>query len=186
MNVRISQQMKYHKFNKETINIGNENVVTRVYGKNPSTIKVIKGKVSVNSDEIIIRNTLAKTLHKSVEDEVNIKTNNEKDKKYKIVDLYKSVNNLGKEAYILNSGYGKLGWPSRRIRKVIQFKKYEDIDKILDKNYNLDTSVIMSNAGSSTDNLIKVIQNAMFFIFTYSISDFISSFSSHYFFIQYG
>ena len=74
------------------------------------------------------------------------------------------MNNLGKEAYILNSGYGKLGWPSRRIRKVIQFKKYEDIDKILDKNYNLDTSVIISNACSSTDNLIKVIQNAMFFI----------------------
>ncbi len=49
-------------------------------------------------------------------------------------------------------------------QKVIQFKKYEDIDKILDKNYNLDTSVIISNACSSTDNLIKVIQNALFFI----------------------
>lgn len=49
-------------------------------------------------------------------------------------------------------------------QKVIQFKKYEDIDKILDKNYNLDTSIIISNACSSTDNLIKVIQNALFFI----------------------
>lgn len=49
-------------------------------------------------------------------------------------------------------------------QKVIQFKKYEDIDKILDKNYNLDTSVIISNACSSADNLIKVIQNALFFI----------------------
>ena len=49
-------------------------------------------------------------------------------------------------------------------QKVIQFKKYEDIDKTLDKNYNLDTSVIISNACSSTDNLIKVIQNALFFI----------------------
>ena len=49
-------------------------------------------------------------------------------------------------------------------QKVIQFKKYEDIDKILDNNYNLDTSVIISNACSSTGNLIKVIQNALFFI----------------------
>lgn len=103
-------------------------------------------------------------IHKSVEDEVNIKTNNEKDKKYKIVVLYYSVNNLGKEAYILNSGYGKLGWTSRRIRRLFILKKYEDIDKILDKNYNLDISVIISNACSSTDNLIKVIQNALFFI----------------------
>ena len=151
-------------FSQTTLKIGNENVVTMVYGKIPSTIKVIKGNVPVNSDEIIIGNNLAKTLHKSVGDEVNIKTNNEKDKKYKIVGLYNSVNNLGKEAYILNSGYGKLGWPVKTNQKVIQFKKHEDVDKILDKNYNLDTSVIISNARSSTDNLIKVIQNALFFI----------------------
>ena len=151
-------------FSQTTLKIGNENVVTMVYGKIPSTIKVIKGNVPVNSDEIIIGNNLAKTLHKSVGDEVNIKTNNEKDKKYKIVGLYNSVNNLGKEAYILNSGYEKLGWPVKTNQKVIQFKKHEDVDKILDKNYNLDTSVIISNARSSTDNLIKVIQNALFFI----------------------
>lgn len=151
-------------FSQTTLKIGNENVVTMVYGKIPSTIKVTKGNVPVNSDEIIIGNNLAKTLHKSVGDEVNIKTNNEKDKKYKIVGIYNSVNNLGKEAYILNSGYGKLGWPVKTNQKVIQFKKHEDIDKILDKNYNLGTSVIISNARSSTDNLIKVIQNALFFI----------------------
>ena len=68
-------------FSQTTLKIGNENVVTMVYGKIPSTIKVTKGNVPVNSDEIIIGNNLAKTLHKSVGDEVNIKTNNEKDKK---------------------------------------------------------------------------------------------------------
>lgn len=151
-------------FSQTTLKIGNEIVVTMVYGKIPSTIKVIKGNVPVNSDEIIIGKNLTKTLHKSVGDDVNIKTNNEKDKKYKIVGIYNSVNNLGKEAYILNSGYRKLGWPVKTNQKVIQFKKHEDIDKILDKNYNLDTSVIISNARSSTDNLIKVIQNALFFI----------------------
>ena len=99
--------------------------------ENPSTIKVIKGKVSVNSNEIILRNNLAKTLHKSVEDEVNIKTNNEKNKKYKIVVLYNSVNNLGKEEYILNSGYGELGWPSRRIKRLFSLKNMRILIKFL-------------------------------------------------------
>ncbi|MCN75843.1 ABC transporter permease, partial [Listeria monocytogenes] len=154
----------FESFKQSTIKIEKQNVITLIYSSIPKDTNINEGILPKNSNEILITNLLSKKLNKQVGDYVELKSSKEISKKYQIVGKYQTVNNLGMEIQMLDSGYNLISEDSVIFQKSIKFDQLDVADYVINKHKNNIQNVTLINGRSSTDNLISTVQRSVTFI----------------------
>lgn len=170
-NISTVTPIKSSDYNQETkILLKDETIPVHRYSQIPHEIKLLAGHQPKQPNDLLISNSLMKTLHLSIDQTVPVKTATVNNKQLTIVGTYQTINNLGKEAYGLidkdlpiNSTY-------------IILKNKTNKDKLLNRfshgNVQLiDTSASTQNLTTSVQRAVGVLANVILLL-TFIVSGF--------------
>lgn len=151
----------YQSFTQTTLLIDGNNAVALIYGEIPDTITIVEGVAPEDSNEILLATSLRNSLDKDVGDTVKLKSSGGNVEEYIITGLYQTVNNLGVEFCMLQSGYEHINSGELILQKVIQLEEPQLIeDVVLDYEENT-YGVSVVNGRSSSEGLIGTIQSSL-------------------------
>lgn len=151
----------YQSFTQTTLRIDNNNAVALIYGEIPDTITIIEGVAPENSNEILLATSLRNTLGKNVGDTVELKSSGGNVEKFVITGLYQTVNNLGVELCMLQSGYEHINNGELILQKVIQLEEPQLIEDVVLAYEENTYGVSVVNGRSSSEGLIGTIQSSL-------------------------
>jgi ABC-type transport system, involved in lipoprotein release, permease component len=148
----------FQNFSQSTIQIESQNIIALIYGEISSDMIINNGNLPNNEKEILVTTLLSTKLDKNIGDYVELKSSKGNVEKFKIAGLYQTVNNLGMEIQMLDSGYDLISESSVSSQKAIKFVDIVDLEAIVTQyqENNLDVTVI--NGRASSDSLIATIQ----------------------------
>lgn len=160
-NISTVTPIKSSGYNQETkILFKDEAVPVHRYSQIPHEIKLLAGHQPKQPNDLLISNSLMKTLHLSIGQTVRVKTATVNDKQLTIVGTYQTINNLGKEAY------GLIDTALPITATYINLKNTTNKDKLLNRfshgNVQLiDTSASTQNLTTSVQCAVEVLANVI-------------------------
>ncbi|APE76683.1 ABC transporter permease [Leuconostoc mesenteroides subsp. jonggajibkimchii] len=160
-NISTVTPIKSSGYNQETkILFKDEAVPVHRYSQIPHEIKLLAGHQPKQPNDLLISNSLMKTLHLSIGQTVRVKTATVNDKQLTIVGTYQTINNLGKEAY------GLIDTTLPITATYINLKNTTNKDKLLNRfshgNVQLiDTSASTQNLTTSVQCAVEVLANVI-------------------------
>lgn len=160
-NISTVTPIKSSGYNQETkILLKDEAVPVHRYSQIPHEIKLLAGHQPKQPNDLLISNSLMKTLHLSIGQTVRVKTATVNDKQLTIVGTYQTINNLGKEAY------GLIDTTLPITSTYINLKNTTNKDKLLNRfshgNVQLiDTSASTQNLTTSVQRAVEVLANVI-------------------------
>lgn len=160
-NISTVTPIKSSGYNQETkILFKDEAVPVHRYSQIPHEIKLLAGHQPKQPNDLLISNSLMKTLHLSIGQTVRVKTATVNDKQLTIVGTYQTINNLGKEAY------GLIDTTLPITSTYINLKNTTNKDKLLNRfshgNVQLiDTSASTQNLTTSVQRAVEVLANVI-------------------------
>jgi len=160
-NISTVTPIKSSGYNQETkILFKDEAVPVHRYSQIPHEIKLLAGHQPKQPNDLLISNSLMKTLHLSIGQTVRVKTATVNDKQLTIVGTYQTINNLGKEAY------GLIDTTLPITATYINLKNTTNKDKLLNRfshgNVQLiDTSASTQNLTTSVQRAVEVLANVI-------------------------
>ncbi|WP_394456721.1 FtsX-like permease family protein [Leuconostoc suionicum] len=160
-NISTVTPIKSSGYNQETkILLKDEAVPVHRYSQIPHEIKLLAGHQPKQPNDLLISNSLMKTLHLSIGQTVRVKTATVNDKQLTIVGTYQTINNLGKEAY------GLIDTSLPITSTYINLKNTTNKDKLLNRfshgNVQLiDTSASTQNLTTSVQRAVEVLANVI-------------------------
>lgn len=160
-NISTVTPIKSSGYNQETkILFKDEAVPVHRYSQIPHEIKLLAGHQPKQPNDLLISNSLMKTLHLSIGQTVRVKTATVNDKQLTIVGTYQTINNLGKEAY------GLIDTTLPITSTYINLKNTTNKDKLLNRfshgNVQLiDTSASTQNLTTSVQSAVEVLANVI-------------------------
>ncbi|WP_244307544.1 ABC transporter permease [Leuconostoc litchii] len=160
-NIGTVTPIKSSGYNQETkILLKDEAVPVHRYSQIPHEIKLLAGHQPKQPNDLLISNSLMKTLHLSIGQTVRVKTATVNNKQLTIVGTYQTINNLGKEAY------GLIDTSLPITSTYINLKNTTNKDKLLNRfshgNVQLiDTSASTQNLTTSVQRAVEVLANVI-------------------------
>lgn len=151
----------YSSFQQATLNIDDQNAVALIYSEIPDSLELVSGNKPQNNDEIIMGYSLSRTLDKKEGDTVSIESVDGESFTYKIVGLYQTANNLGKEFHISEEGFRQLNPNLTFTQRVLKLKDSEEIENVADEFEDNEYNVRVVNGRASTDGLISTVQSSL-------------------------
>ncbi|QEA58236.1 FtsX-like permease family protein [Leuconostoc koreense] len=160
-NISTVTPIKSSGYNQETkILLKDEAVPVHRYSQIPHEIKLLAGHQPKQPNDLLISNSLMKTLHLSIGQTVRVKTATVNNKQLTIVGTYQTINNLGQEAY------GLIDTSLPITSTYINLKNTTNKDKLLNRfshgNVQLiDTSASTQNLTTSVQRAVEVLANVI-------------------------
>lgn len=151
----------YSSFHQATLNIDDQSSVALIYSEIPGTLELVSGNKPQNDDEIIMGYSLSRTLDKKEGDTVSIESVDGESFTYKIVGLYQTANNLGKEFHMTEEGFRQLNPDIAFTQRVLKLKDGEEIEKVANEFEDNEYNVRVVNGRASTDGLISTVQSSL-------------------------
>ncbi|MBO0441447.1 ABC transporter permease [Candidatus Enterococcus ikei] len=151
----------YSSFFQTSLKVEKQSMVALVYGDLKNKVDLSAGRYPKAENEILITSNVSEQFNKNVNDTLKVSTKKENSENFKIVGIYQSVNNVGLNIHMLDTGYSKLNKNYSSVQYVVDLENDSDISKTIKQFSTNKDNINITDGLKSNKNLIETIQTGL-------------------------